>query len=403
MKIRFFLCILIWICRASYGQGFPYQIPFTAKTDGYAIIRLDPKFRSLCEPDYSDIRILDNKGIEQPYFTRLIRGKMNTYDTIKELSIIDISHIKNISTELIISNQQKSILNHLNLIITNTEESKTYTIVGSNDRLRWYSISNGELSDMTNNKGLTTTKSIHFPNCDYTYLKLKLNDSNSAAIQINEVFVSSNTAIWSNSLVEMKNIHFNQKIVGKNQLIEITSPYRYTHNEIVLDIKHQGFFLRQYEIFKKVKIKNRIEEHILSAGELTENKKNISNVSISDSHFFIRIFNEDNPPLSIDHIRFFQNPCYVIAYFKANTRYSLVGGNKDLTPPQYDIRYIQNTISDSLPIIDIPLYEPSSSPVLIETKAFYEQRWFLWSVLVTGCILIIAISISMIHSMKNRN
>jgi hypothetical protein len=123
-----------------------------------------------------------------------------------------------------------------------------------------------------------------------------------------------------------------------------------------------------------------------------------------DKSLFIEIDNKDNIPLAIRGITFYQLNRYLTVYLEKGAAYTLFCGDKQLSAPEYDIRYFEQNIPASPPILELQTFEEiavSGEPELPAKKPnFMETPLFLWSVIVIVGILLLWICFRMIRETK---
>ena len=389
--------VFLFLAQNGYSQNFQYKTKLSyIDQSGYVKIKLNPLFLTICKSDLADVRLLDDKGREVPYFLRqntpMNKLEFSTYD----LKVIRIKNVKNSFTELIVENDKNQELNQFTLTINNAEVSKEYSIEGSQDLKHWYAVSQGILTDLKNPDNLSINKEIALPKTNYYYYKISLKDSATAPIRISRIFVEYYSKEWQSIRTSICGYNLRYSIKENDNLIQVKSNHPYRLNEILFDIDQKSFFKREFRIYHLAAFKKKILEQTLYTGEISNNQTIISGLDMNDTSFYIQIFNHNNQPMSITNISFYQHPTYLIADLATDCSYFLCCGKSGLTAPIYDLNYIQDKISDSLPIINMPELKMEDSKSKTKPTSFYEREWFLWTVLVLGSIVIIFISYQMI-------
>ncbi|MFN9353174.1 MAG: hypothetical protein ACK567_04625, partial [Chitinophagales bacterium] len=171
-------------------------------------------------------------------------------------------------------------------------------------------------------------------------------------------------------------------------------------NELLFVTSQTNFFQRDIRIFTTEKRKQKSYEINLYQGHISHKELLLSGLEINATHFFIQVYNHNNQPLQLTNLIFYQHPTYLIAELETSQEYSINAGQKWLSPPIYDLTYLSEQISDSIPSIDMPDFEIQTKQIANPTLQFYEKKWFLWSVLALGSILIIYISSQIIHKLN---
>ena len=124
-------------------------------------------------------------------------------------------------------------------------------------------------------------------------------------------------------------------------------------------------------------------------------------MNIYEKDFYIEIENQDNQPLKINEIKFFQIPVSVIADLKTGENYTIKTGNPDAIAPVYDLEYFKNSITVELPETKISeIIMPKIGSNVIQEKPFWEQSWFMWICISLGGIAVLYFSMSLLKDLN---
>lgn len=405
MKIYKLIAILL-MANAGIAQNLT-----TAKLDkvaknGLHRIVLPTTLRSISKEDLSDFRILDPKGNEVPYFYKNENETKITDDYIAYKIISEVSIPKKITT-VIFENPEKSI-SSIVLTIANYDGEKTYNLYGSNDQNQWYGLSNNQvLYDLSSSENLNIDKTISFPLNNYKFLKIELDDKKSLPIKIEKIG-NINSKSFTGDLLTVdyttKNIT-ELKAVKKTKIRILFDDYQYL-NQIKFKISEPKLFQRNVRIYKleerKVKHKFETFESEITNFELNSDSQNGFNLmNIYEKDFYIEIENQDNQPLKINEIKFFQIPVSVIADLKTGENYTIKTGNPDAIAPVYDLEYFKNSITVELPETKISeIKMPKIGSNVIQEKPFWEQSWFMWICISLGGIAVLYFSMSLLKDLN---
>lgn len=403
LKISSVFGLLILVSISCYSQNFDYNtnLPIITKS-GYTKIKLDPKFLAVSQTDLSDVRILNKQKKEVPY---LIRRK--TYDhkyehTTHAFNILSTKSLKNSYTEIKFENPEQKEISEIVLSIVNSNVSKTYSIEGGQNQSQWYAISEGSINDLNHPTALSTNKEIRLPKTKYAYYKIRLNDSQSAPINITRIFTEMYNEEWYTNRSAITSYKLKWNLKGNDNLIEVSSDFPFQLNELLFVTSQTNFFQRDIRIFTNEKRKKKSYEIDLYQGRISHKELLLTGLEINAKHFFIQVYNHNNQPLPLTNLLFYQHPTYLIAELEANQEYSLHAGQKGLNAPIYDLSYLSNQIPDSIPSIDMPDFEIKTTHISNPNLHFYEKKWFLWSVLAMGSMLIIYISFQIIRKLNSK-
>jgi hypothetical protein len=407
MKIYNLLMLLICV-NVSFAQSTTAKIS-TVKTDGLHKIILLTNVRSASNDDLSDFRIFDSKANEVPYFYRNIKDEMK-YSNYVPYKIISETVIPKKQTTIIFENPEESI-SFVRLSIANYEGEKSYNLSGSNDQKKWYGLSNNNiLSDLNTPEDLNTIKTISFPLNNYKFLKIELNDKKSLPISIQGIGKSDTQTIKTDLLpVNYINKEITELKLDKKTKIHIQFDSAQFLSQIQFEIAEPKLYKRMAIIYKletqKVKHKEETFQKEIASFELSSDAKNILNLSdIHEKDFYIEIQNQDNQPLKISDVKFFQIPVFVVSDLKANENYTIKTGNPKLRTPVYDIENFKNSIPDNLPIATITNIESKNTQqVVMQAKSFWQQPWFMWVCISLGGIVILYFASSLVKDLNKNN
>lgn len=400
-----FLCIVLLCGNISIAQNSTTAkiLPVTKK--GLYKMVVPPEIRSNSKDDLSDFRIFDAKNNEVPYFL-VVDAPEKRDEQFEEFKIISKTSDNKKSTSIEIENPQAQI-NGLKLIIANSEVTKKYSISGSNDQKEWFGlVNNGELNDLKSSETTTVSKEISFPLCSYRFLKIVFDDSTTLPINILKIGkVHTHFLKGTMQEIKAKNRQTTEVLGEKKTLISIEFDYPQFIDKLVFDINKTNLFKRNARIYVD---KERLEkqktvkyQEDIAHFSLISNQNNSFEISTTKQQFLvIEIENQDNPPLQILGIQFYQKPLFAVADLKPNENYTISTGNPKLMSPNYDLAYFKETISDVLPEVQITSIEHQKQEKTVETKAdFWQKPWFMWLCISIGGLMILFFSVRLIKEM----
>lgn len=379
----------------------------TVKESGLHKIVLPAEIRSFSKEELGDFRILDTKGIEVPYFI-LQENNETASNSFSECKILSKTAIPKNKTTLIFENPKTSI-DEIVLSITNSDVTKPYSISGSNDQKEWFGlVNNSLLNGLENNEATSIFKTIPLPLTSYRYLKINFNDKKTLPINVLKIgFFTNKTSNPKMEEIFPKNIQITQFSSPKNTRIEVTFHNPQIVNQISFNITNPNLFQRNAQIYVT---KKRAMNHkagnfpeIVTNFELNSNQKNSFSIpQLFEKEFFIEIENQDNPPLTLAKIRFFQNQVAVIADLKANEKYTVTTGNTKLWSPEYDLENFKDSMNNNLPEAKIyDIKHAVSKKTNARDKSFWQQSWFMWLCIGLGGMAILYFTTNLVKDIKN--
>ncbi len=378
--------------------------------DGLHKMVLPTTIRSYSNDDLSDFRVLDSKNNEVPYYSFKNEEETAT-SNFQEYTIVSKFEVPKKYSSLIIDINSAKNLNEIVLYIANSDVVKIYNLSGSNNQKDWFGLSNKqELYDLNSENKTSVIKTISFPLCSYKYLKIEFDDTKTLPINVLKAGNFLNKTQKNNLLsVPFKQKNSVELKSEKKTQIHIQFEIPQIINQISIAVSDPKLFKRVAHIYKNAtrKVKHKIENYKaeISSFELNSETNNTFTVSqLFEKELFIEIENQDNQPLTISEVAFYQTPVFVISDLKANENYTIKTGNKKLNLPKYDLENFKNSISTNLfeaQIVEIK--HTQNSAEITKNKSFWEQSWFMWACICLGGIAILYFTSSLIKDMKNNS
>src|SRR5688572_25447592 len=109
------------------------------QADGFYRVLISPQLGGFLNSEFSNVRILDNKGREVPY---LYQEELPVQYTtqFKSYEILEKKQQKNCCTSLLLHNPGSQPINNISLSIKNAEVTKQATLLGSDDKENWFAL-----------------------------------------------------------------------------------------------------------------------------------------------------------------------------------------------------------------------------------------------------------------------
>lgn len=402
-KIYSLPVLLVFIAFNSVAQQFTHKALLNqVAKKSYCKIHLPNSLRQFAQPDLHDVRILDEKNKQVPY-------KVSKFITRLAVNSIEpLQYENNNNSEFIIAKGQEPNWSQVVLKITNSAVTKQYTVSGSNDKQKWFALTDtSSLTLYVNNQDVAVNKIIDFPLVDYNYIKINIDNSTSVPLNVLSIGYSTSETI-ANTLDKIEPFTFtvtNDSIADKT-IIHVSFEQPQQIDLFKLYVTGPDYFVREANLYKIVSNKYK-DKTVQYNGALTSfqlrSKTNLTyDVNLFEKDFFIEIANYDNEPLQIDSIRFYQNPYYLTAELAPNNNYTLQCGDNKLNAPIYDIANFHELDASILPEVlvgeTIDLRLPQNQVIVI--KPFYEQPWFMWVCIAAGVLVLGLFSVSLLKDAK---
>ncbi len=383
-----------------FAQQFTHKAVLDkVNQNGYYQIHLPNKIRAFAEPDLKDLRIFDEQKKQVPYKVK------HTDYKVDETTFEDYNFTQ-IKNDYIINKGSRTASNYLVLKVKNTAIIKYYTLSGSNNQKDWFALTDTCSFAINSNSNINVYWPIYFPVNDYQFIKLSVNNTISAPINIETIGYYKNQSII-NELDKIEEYYQSiPELEGKKTTIKLTIPNKQQIDEIRFKVNGPTYYNRNVTIYKNVMLKQKrnliLQKEVIC--QLTLNSNNSLNfpVNMYENELFIDIENNDNTPLQLDSIQLFQKPIYLLAELNANQNYAIYCGDKNLNAPIYDIESLHELNNKPLKEVRVQTIQNLINPTkaIIKTKAFYEQTWFMWACIGVGVLALALFSVSLLREVK---
>ena len=403
MRYSFLITLLI-VCK-TFSQSYKGTIE-KVQENGLHKIMLPLNIRAASSDNFSFLRIKNNKQQEVPYV--LLYATDKTFSEFVPVEIASKNSIKDSVTSILIENKNAKKQDNITLKIANTKIIKSYTVYGSDNKKDWFGlIANKRLSYVNKMNTTVLEKTIYFPLNDYKFLRIDFNDKYSLPINILEAGVYK-SKFFTQEAVEVSDFTQEIKTIKEKKITQLKFTAKDAHkiDVISFDIA-TDFFLRKAKVIvtRTRNIKKRVEtyDQVLDYFEL--NSKNINTFNFGNlnvKEFIIEIENQDNPPLNIEKVHFFQKPVHLIANLKAEEAYEVVV-DTNLVKPSYDLgNFISNT-TENIKKAFITKFTKleAKNEKTTEEKMFWETKTFMWACIVLGGFFVVYFALSLLKDIDS--
>lgn len=403
------LCVIFSFLSLAKNEVYQYTAKLsTVVQDTVYKIQLTPMLLSIANNDLSDVRIYNNKNQQIP-FVLYNNTNRRTDQFISIKPTVSNQHKKTIVS---INNTEKKLYSGLTLLVANADVHKNCKVEGSNDNQKWFVISEFISLDLIgdNGKGFNFYE-IKFPSINYSTIKITIDDSLSAPINIKDAGIFQYQEATNKMYDDVSNYQSTTTENAKNKTteIKIKSTHKLNIDKIQFHITSPRLYNRVVTIYKNaiVQRKNKIvtERVDLCSFILSSNTSNIfENINISESECTIEIKNDDNLPLLLDKISFYQEQKFIIAELSKNNQYTITAGDKSLQMPNYDLNYFSDYSNQNLLTVSIEneKIQNTSSDKNAAQLPFYQQKIFLWLSIILASIVLLFFSITLLKQTNKK-
>ncbi|PRD48841.1 hypothetical protein [Sphingobacterium haloxyli] len=328
--------LLLWGQFASAQQVVKATIE--AKVDGLQAIQIPQEFRRWIGNDVAPLRIHNAQGNEIGFVWKPDIRETTTFQTVPFHKMVTDS-----TDAFVIHNPKKERKQGYIFRIANSAGSKDYVIEGSDDQETWFGLmNNGKFTQVYSEDHTSVVKNVSFPLTDYRYIRVTLDNKNSAPVQVLGIGeqvtheIAQRYEPIQHVLCERKEDGKNKKTIltirknGRSPIdyiqFHITAPERY-HRQATLYTTHTETHKRQTHTYDQPMT-------YMTLSDQQANEVTVEN--LSEDTFCILIENEDNVPLTIDSLSFFQKPITILADLKQGETYVLDADSSRMLP-NYDL------------------------------------------------------------------
>ncbi|MBI9069574.1 MAG: hypothetical protein JEZ09_19920 [Salinivirgaceae bacterium] len=400
MKHTLFVIFAI-ISSASIGQDFLYKADVISPSEsGFYKIQLTPEITSKLNNQFYDIRLYDENNTEIPYIF-YSESKRMEQDLFVEYEIIKKEHQKRQKyTRIVIQNRQKTEINNMVLRIKNADVQKRLKLNASDDQKNWYVLKNDYYyNSITNSQNTSEIRVLNFPLSNYEYYELLIDDYYDKPINIIQAGYY-NTISEYGKYSPLNDINYVINDTLKKTTITVNTQGNYI-DKISFEIDAPRYYLRQANVFveRQENLKKRTNsyvEHLYNFSLISNSSNSFVFDNLNEELFKIKIENNDDVPLNIQNLHFYQLNKYISAELKEGKKYHLCFSNTKAVRPNYDLNYFTDSIPDQLETLSL-----SKPETIIKTKAENKgnlnfKSYWLWISILFVAILLSYMSFKMI-------
>lgn len=409
MKIMFpttkTLCLALAFlyAAASFGQSFRAELN-SPKESGLYKILLPAKLRAASAQNFDYLRLKNAQGQELPYL--IMDATDREYASYESLEILRQEILPDSISSYIIA-RKNGLNSNLSLKIANTTINKSISIYGSENQKEWFGLVENQKMNLSAASSPLIDYGLALPLNTYPYLKLIIDNRTSAPIDLKEIGFYANQYVSSEALpLDGIKWEVEEMKVEKITRIHFSSLDSHQIDAIAFDI-NSAYYLRDASLIqsrmRQIRKKREIYEEELYRFKLSSRSQNyLTFDDLALQNFRIDIDNQDNPPLDISSIHFYQKPKYLVAFMETGSSY-FIDVDKGRNKPKYDLG---NFISDKL--AGLQEAEISSMGELKanadQTKAsasesFFQSKLFMWLAIILGGLLITYIAFGLLRDM----
>lgn len=377
-----------------YAQpdNFHYRMELSGTTNEWHSIYLPNEIFGNVLPDFHDIRVIgyteQGDTIEAPFIIHKESGSIST--TNVPFRLINQTHSNNRYYSTFVT-RKKLPVNSIHLDITEENFNLLVKLEGSNNQYKWYEIlSDYRITGISNDFVKYSYSNLSFPDTQYKYyrvswasdFKSKLNSASLTQYEKTE----GNWMLHNNfhtvheddaSSTTVIDINLEQVVPVSKVTIEVADSYNYYRPFTIQKIIDSTLINDEWRIFYSdiySDILSSLEEPVYVIPEVLTNR------------FRVVVKNHDNEPLTVKGISVEGEVYKLIARFPDKAQYYLYYDNKNAEKPNYDIKYFEHTIPDTLTALNTG----SAEQILDDkTSSALKRANKLWLWIVMSIIVVV--------------
>jgi len=393
-----------------YGQMSDYGFKrFIKSKSGWHKITLPDSIFSKVNSSLSDIRILgivnNSDTIEAPYLLTEIKDSL--YEKDLAFKLISTSN-RNDEYYFTFQTAVNDIVNQIKLNFHQDNFNWIVTIEGSQDLVNWFTIKEDcRIISFKNPKEYYSYTTITLPDSKFKYYRIHFS-SNYKPQLLNATFTELHkVSVNSKEYQPAKIKSFTDEKINKS-IVEVDLHSILPISTIQLIVKDTFDFYRPVTIhfvsdsFNTGKgwnyIYNEVYSGILSSFEPQQFAFN----TILSKRVKIEITNNDSEPLQIGKVEVNGNAFELTARFDKEAEYYLVYGNPNAVFPKYDIEAFRDKIPNDVSYLSIGDEKLISQDQKEIIKPFFENKLWLWLIMVFMILIIGWFSLSLIRKREQQ-
>jgi len=364
-----------------YAQQFKIRASLqSADKTGFYSIDVTPELSALTGTGFSDVRIADEQENFVPY---IIRPKtsvfyQNNYD---RFNIISNTQTDSGRSALIIENTKLQTVNNIALVIRNASVNRMANISGSDNGRDWFTIAESlRLENSYSDSADRYIQNIDFPLSSYRYFKMIIDNGKHDALNILEAgkYLQEEKTQTLNLYTLNPAPGFTQVDSNSTSFVSIRQLFNYHVDKINIHVKGPKFFKREIEVETRFSSQN----FFISSDSVFTFYVN----PLNDKNILIKIYNGDNPPLTITSVTTEQRTQQIVTYLEAGKNYHLLLKDSLVKSPSYDLQQFSDSIQQNVPSLKVLAITDNHQPVA--AKATSQWKNWLWPVMIIVLVVV---------------
>ena len=402
----FLVPVCCFMSIVTYSQSFNFEADIqNVSKSGFYQIMVSPEISSYTNPDLSDLRIKSPDGRE-------VARILNTSTVASQLKLNEfpftILNADTAASRYICKAPPGLLISNLSFYLSSANALRYASVSGSNDSLRWFSVADHFLLDVSAAGKLENSViTIAIPASRYQFYKLRIDNDHHDPIRVLKI-----GTLQADSAAKLREAAFtknpNPVLImqtdssNKRSYIRIQFANPYHVDGFLVRIAGTTFFERQSQLYQADSLLNaNIPRQLISSFTLTSSKPGYLTIPrTACSVFMLVIENDDNPPLKVESCTSRQIATSMIAWFDSGKKFTISMGNAKLPPPNYDLEKFTDSIPKILQTLSVGTIHPFKRQ-LISSGTSAKNQWWIWPLIVLALVTLGTLSWKLLQDIKN--
>ncbi len=376
---------LVFLAGIAQAQQWQAVLPTIERSGLHAII-LGPELIGASREDIGDLRLVDSTGQDVPYLLRMagsgpVRSRFVPYELVR-------NEVLPKSTVVEIERPQDQQIDELHIWVRPVEVRKQVRITGSDNGTKWYMVKDDHVVPQgARGEPPHQVLLLEVPRSDYRYLRITLNDSLTAPMQILGVGRFVEQALPAR--YTEATINWQQRDSAGTTTLYVSAERPVLVERISYAVRdtlpfHRSGQMRathSTEIRDRRKRRTVEQEMTLAYFTLASDLDHVITLPGSqEKEFDLRIDNRDDRPLRFSDLKVYQVERTILANLEPGMRYHFTTGDPERHAPKFDMAHFQKELLAPVATID-----HASLQAMPKDKkagpAFDPAKWWIWVII----------------------
>lgn len=405
IKVLAFL-LLLFNCARSQMSDYTYKRELKGITGQWHSLMLPDEIYGKMASDLRDLRIYgittENDTVEAPYILRIAQEQTSNRKIAFKILNESFADGRHYFTFEIPENEP---INEIKLDFKQQNFDWRVRLEGSQNQIEWFTLSDDyRIISIKNTRTDFQFTTLTFPDAKYRFYRVSVMSKEKPAL-ITAIITRNETkkGVYRNYPAREFTAAENKNTTQTG--IEVALPMPVPISRIKIHVRDTFDYYRPVTIdypADSTKTEQGWIYHYrtLATGILASvNTGEFGFNSTTLKKLRIRIFNQNNPPLTVDSVQVSGYTHELIIRFTEKAHYFLVYGNGNVTPADYDITHFSDKIPAMLTALTLGKKQLIEKGNLQTTMPLFQNKMWLWGIMIIIILLLGWFSVAM---MKRR-